>query len=148
MFKKDGVMFKWICSVNVSQDEAFNKQAADKFRSIGWNAKANLSDGQILNRKKNPAFGDVDVLAWDESQKRVLIVECKDLSFDKTIGEIARRLSNYKGTIKANGNRDELKKNLDRCEDIEKNVTHLTKHFVLEVDRITRIWLFSQSTPI
>lgn len=148
MFKKDGLMFKWVGSINGEQGEAFNDRVADKFRNIGWNAQSNLSDGQILNRRKNPAFGDVDVLAWHASQNRILIIECKDLSFDKTIGEIARRLANYKGTLKPNGKRDDLKKHLDRCEEIESDVTQLSQFVGFEVERIDRVLLFSQSTPI
>ena len=148
MFKQDGLMFKWVGLVNGDQGEAFNEKVAEKLRCTGWDAKANLSDGQILNRKKNPTFGDVDVLAWDKTQKRVLVVECKDLSFDKTIGEIARRLANYKGVLKANGKRDDLKKHLDRCEDIEANIAQLSQFVGFDVERIDRVLLFSQSTPI
>lgn len=148
MFKQDGLMFKWVGLVNGDQGEAFNEKVAEKLRCTGWDAKANLSDGQILNRKKNPAFGDVDVLAWDKTHKRVLVVECKDLSFDKTIGEIARRLANYKGVLKANGKRDDLKKHLDRCEDIEANIAKLSQFVGFDVERTDRVLLFSQSTPI
>lgn len=148
MFKQNGLMFRWIGTVNGDQGEAFNEQVAAKFLTTGWNAQANLSDGQILNRKKNPAFGDVDVLAWDKKQKRVLVVECKDLSFDKTIGEIARRLAKYKGVIKANGKRDDLKRHLDRCEDIEANIVELSQFVGFDVERVERVLMFSQSTPI
>lgn len=148
MFKQDGLMFKWVGLVNGNRGEAFNGEVANKFRSTGWNAQANLSDGHILNRKKEPAFGDVDVLAWDGTQKRVLVVECKDLSFDKTIGEIARRLANYKGIMKANGKRDDLKKHLDRCVDIEANMAQLSQFVGFDVELIERVLLFSKSTPI
>lgn len=148
MFKQDGLLFKCVGKVRGDQGEAFNEKVAEKLRSSGWDAQANLSDGQILNRKKNPAFGDVDVLAWSNTQKRVLVVECKDLSFDKTIGEIARRLANYQGVLKENGKRDDLKKHLDRCEDIESNIAQLSRFVGFDVERIQRVLLFSQSTPI
>ena len=148
MFNQDGLMFRWIGSVNGDQGEAFNEQVSTEFQSVGWNARANLSDGEILNRRKNPAFGDVDVLAWDDAQKRILVVECKNLSFDKTIGEISRRLANYKGVLKANGKRDDLKKHLDRCEDIETNIAQLSRFVGFDVEHIDRVLLFSQVTPI
>jgi hypothetical protein len=148
MFRKNGLMFKWIGTINGEQGEAFNEKVAEKLRGVGWNAQANLSDGQIFNRKKDPAFGDVDVLAWERTQGRVLVIECKDLSFDKTIGEIARRLANYKGLLKDNGKRDDLRKHLDRCEKIENNVDSLTQFVGFNVERIDRVLLFSQPTPI
>lgn len=148
MFKQSGLMFKWIGVVNGERGEAFNEVVAERFRRTGWKAQANLSDGELLNRKKNPAFGDVDVLAWDEAGRRVLIVECKDLSFDKTIGEIARRLSNYQGLLKNNGKRDDLRKHLDRCEEIEANIAQLSRFVGFEVVLLDRVLLFSQSTPI
>lgn len=148
IFKQDGSMFKWIGSINGDLGEAFNERVAAEFRDTGWWAQANLSDGTILSRKKNRAFGDVDVLAWNEEQKRVLIIECKDLSFDKTIGEIARRLANYQGAVKANGKRDDLRKHLDRCADIENNVSQLSQFVGFTVEHIDRVLLFSQSTPL
>jgi len=148
MFRQDGLMFKWIGLINGDLGEAFNDKVATEFRKAGWDAQSNLSDGKILNRKKNPAFGDVDVLAWNEPQKRVLVVECKDLSFDKTIGEIARRLANYQGATKANGKRDDLRKHLDRCLDVEANILQLSQFVGFNVERIERVLLFSQSTPL
>lgn len=148
MFSKNGKMFKWVGKVNGSDGEAFNDKVAHHFQTFGWAAQPNLSDGTILNRKKNPSFGDVDVLAWDPKQKRVLVIECKDLSFDKTLGEIARRLGKYRGTTSADGKRDDLRKHLDRCEDIEKNLGALSAFVGFEIEHVDRVLMFSQSTPI
>ncbi|MEB2848098.1 hypothetical protein [Endobacterium cereale] len=134
--------------MNGTEREAFNEKVAQRVRAIGWEAQANLSDGRILNRTKNPAFGDVDVLAWNADRQRVLIIECKDLSFDKTLGEIARRLSNYRGVTKDSGKRDDLRKHLDRCEDIEANLPSLSAFVGFEVKCVERVLLFSEPTPI
>lgn len=147
-FSKDGPMFKWIGRINGETGEAFNEKVATAFQEAGWQAKANLSDGLILDRQKDPGFGDVDVLAADAASGRVLVVECKDLSFDKTIGEIARRLSNYRGSTKRNGKRDDLKKHLDRCLELERNADSLSKHVGFSVKTIERVLLFSQPTPL
>lgn len=147
-FRRDGKLFKWIGTVNGIEGEAFNDRVAEHFRTAGWEAESNLTDGKILNRKKNSAFGDVDVLAWSKVHGRVLVVECKDLSFDKTLGEIARRLSNYQGGTKSGGKRDDLRKHLDRCEDIEANLAALSDFVAFEVKGIERVLLFSEATPI
>jgi hypothetical protein len=78
----------------------------------------------------------------------VLVVECKDLSFDKTLGEIARRLSNYQGGTKSGGKRDDLRKHLDRCEDIDANLAALSDFVGFQVKGIERVLLFSEATPI
>ncbi len=146
-FRKNGLMFKWTGNANQKLGEQFNTQVADKFKTIGWKSKANLSDGSILKRAKNPKFGDVDVLAWNKEQGRVLVIECKDLMFDKTIGEIVRRLSDYQGNI-TKGKRDSLKKHLDRCHDLENNISQLSEFVAFDIKHIERVLVFSQPNPL
>lgn len=148
LFRENGPMFKWIDRVNAEMGEAFNEQVASRFREIGWQARANLSDGQIFRRKKTQGFGDVDVLAWNDTEKRVLVIECKDLSMDKTIGEIAKRLEKYQGETKGNGKKDDLKKHLDRCEAIEAEQDELEAFVNMKVEQIDRVLLFSEPTPL
>lgn len=147
MFRKGGPMCKWIGKVNKAQGEEFNKKVADKFQSAGWSAKANLLAKRIL-RKKNSEFGDVDVLAWDRVEKRVLVIECKNLLFDKTPGEIAGRLANFRGVTKDDGERDDLKKHLDRYEYIKINIEHLSKFVGFDVEHIEGVLMFSKPTPV
>lgn len=147
-FRDKEPMFKWIGMINGREGEAFNEVVAENFRNLGWKAISNQSDGQLLNRKKDPLFGDVDVFAWNEDTKRVLVIECKDLSFDKTIGEISKRLKNYRGVKKNNGKRDDLLKHIDRCDQLEKALNKLEKTTGFAVEGIERVLLFSQSTPM
>src|SRR5262249_14897146 len=43
-----------------------------------------------------------------------LIIECKDVQYRKTIGEIAEQLSDFRGEIGRDGKPDLLRKHLDR----------------------------------
>jgi hypothetical protein len=61
-------------------------------------------------------YGDVDVVAWSASSGRVLLIECKDLQYHKTLGEVAEQLSDFRGEFDSNGKPDLLKKHLDRVE--------------------------------
>ncbi len=148
LFKENGPMFKWIDRINAETGEAFNEMVASRFQEIGWQAAANLSDGQIFNRKKTQTFGDVDVLAWNDLEGRVLVIECKDLSMDRTIGEIAKRLEKYQGVTNDKGKKDDLKKHLDRCEAIEAEKDMVGAFVKMEINQIDRVLLFSAPTPL
>jgi hypothetical protein len=148
LFRENGPLFKWIDRINAETGEAFNETVAAGFREVGWQAQANLSDGQLFNRKKTQGFGDVDVLAWNETEGRVLVIECKDLSMDKTIGEIAKRLEKYQGETNEKGKKDDLKKHLVRCEAIEAEQDRVAAFVNMEIKQIERILLFSEPTPL
>ncbi|MDF3351704.1 hypothetical protein HKX17_16265 [Sulfitobacter sp. KE34] len=148
LFRENGPMFKWIDRINAETGEAFNEKVAARFREIGWQAQANLSDGQIFNRKKTQGFGDVDVLAWNEAEGRILVIECKDLSMDKTIGEIAKRLEKYQGKTNEKGKKDDLKKHLVRCGAIEAEQDRVAAFVNMEIKQIERVLLFSEPTPL
>ncbi|AUR06987.1 hypothetical protein [Phaeobacter inhibens] len=148
MFRTNGKLYKLMDAINSEVGEEFNSIVAKKFVEIGWEAKPNQSDGQIFNRQKSRTWGDVDVLAWNKAGKRLLIIECKDLSFDKTIGEVANRLSKYQGVIKNNGKPDDLKKHLNRCEEIEANLDKVGEYVGMEIETVERVLLLSQPTPL
>jgi hypothetical protein len=147
-FQKNGSVSKWIGKTNHGEGEAFNQQVADCFSTEGWTAVANLTDGQILRRAADPKFGDVDVLAWSSTQKRVLVIECKDLSFDKTAGEIARRLARYRGKEDPHGERDDLRKHLDRCAILSSEIDKVSEFVSFPVKTIEKVIVFSQPTPM
>jgi hypothetical protein len=66
-------------------------------------------------------YGDVDVLAWHDQLSRVVVIECKDLMFAKTPGEIARQLREFRGTYDSHGQPDRLRRHLDRLELLQSN---------------------------
>ena len=43
-------------------------------------------------------------------------MECKDLQFNKTLGEVAEQLADFRGETRPDGEADDLKKHLDRVE--------------------------------
>ena len=45
---------------------------------------------------------------------RILVIECKDLQYRKTVGEIAEQLADYRGEQRRDGKADDLRKHLDR----------------------------------
>jgi hypothetical protein len=148
-FHKGGLLAKWIGHTTHERGEAFNERVAKRFRDNGWHAEANLSDGRILNRQKDPRFGDIDVLAWQPESGRVLVIECKDLSLDKTFGEIARRLAKYRGLASVDGKkRDELRRHLDRYEDLKRHESKLAEYVKCSITSLEAVLVFSGYTPM
>ena len=69
---------------------------------------------ELFGRGLGKDYGDIDVLAWKSDLGRVGVIECKDLQFKKTVGELAEQLSDYLGQVSTTGRRDSLRKHLDR----------------------------------
>ncbi len=85
-------MRKWIGHANYIQRTEFNSKVALRMRELGWQAREGINVTELLGRSLNRNYGDVDVLAWGTSSGRVLVMECKDLQFNKTLGEVAEQL--------------------------------------------------------
>jgi hypothetical protein len=80
---------------------------------------------KLLRRGFDRDYGDVDVLAWDRQSKRVLVVECKDVQYRKTLGEISEQLADFRGELTEDRKPDLLKRHLDRVDIIRTNADAL-----------------------
>jgi len=114
-FTTDLMRRRWIGPRRNASGHAFNERAAQRIRDLGWQARSNVKMTQILNRPLDRDYGDVDVLAWRDDDPRVFCIECKELAMDKTLGEIAERLFEYRGEDDRNGKPDRLKKHMLRA---------------------------------
>jgi len=97
-------------------------------------AQAEVKPSACLNVKATPEvkkLGDIDSLAIDRVANTVWIVEAKDLQVCRTLGEAARRLSDYRGLIDGRGQRDKLRRHLDRVSFIRANAHLLCKRLGL-----------------
>jgi hypothetical protein len=131
------IMRKWIGRTSHNRGVAFNSEVANRLRELGWLAKSDIKVTHLLGKGFDRDYGDIDVLAWRPMASTVLLIECKDLQYHKTIGEIAEQLSDFKGEIKSNGKPDLLKKHLDRVELIKLYPAEVAKF--LEVESINKI---------
>ncbi len=64
----------------------------------------------------------------DLTNDRILIIECKDVQFRKTEGEIAEQLADFRGMEKPDGKPDDLLRHLNRVELIKSHVPELMKY--------------------
>jgi hypothetical protein len=98
----------------------FNAAVARTLSEAGWQVRENIGLPELLNRKLDRDFGDVDVLAWHSDRNEVLIIECKDLALARNYSEIAALLSDYQG-VQSDGKADKLLKHLNRVAVLQNN---------------------------
>lgn len=114
---------------------AFNDELAHTLITMGLEAHASAKLTWCLNHQGTDdvkRLGDVDVLVFSPDQTRVWVIEAKDLKMCRTLGETARRLSEYQGKPKSNGKPDNLMKHLARVDYIRKHAVDLQKRFHLQ----------------
>lgn len=113
---------------------AFNDNLARELTGMGLEAHASAKLTWCLNHQGTDhvkRLGDVDVLVFSPGRTRVWVIEAKDLKMCRTLGETARRLSEYQGRPRSNGKPDNLMKHLTRVDYIRTHVSDLQKRFGL-----------------
>ena len=114
-------MRAWIGAINNKRGHEFNERVAEEFRKLNFQARASVQMTEFNVPSDRGDLGDIDVLAWDASG-RVFLVECKNLRFAMTVGEIVDQLNRFRGEAT-----DELGKHLNRCQWLVQNPGRLEK---------------------
>lgn len=145
-------MLRW--NGSMKDKSSFNNQVAGRLRELGWTAKSDVGLTQILGRSEDEKLGnikrlgDVDVLAWDKQSRRVIAIECKDLMYRKTPGEIAEQLSSFRGELDAKGKPDLLLKHLNRASALRANLDGLRKFTGISDPILEDCLVFSGQVPM
>lgn len=127
----------------------FNTEIVQLMGDLGWKTHAEIAITKIVGKELDRNYGDVDVLAWDKESQRVLVMECKDLQFRKTFGEIAEQLMDFAGVVKPNGKPDLLRKHLDRIAVLQTHRVELARFLGLDSEcRIESHLVFSNPVPM
>jgi hypothetical protein len=106
----------------------FNDAIATRIEELGLRAWSSAKPAWALNCKATPEIeklGDVDVLAVSPDGSRVWVIEAKDLKLCRTMGEIARRLSEYRGREDAKGRPDKMLRHLRRVAYLQEHAGEL-----------------------
>lgn len=142
-------MLKWLGHTNNVTRTAFNETVASQLRDLGWMSASDYKISRLLGIPLDRDYGDVDALAWDPKSGRVLAIECKDLHFHKTLGEVAEQLSDFRGETRPDGKRDLLRKHLDRIIAMERHKLAIRKRLALEEDvQIEAYVVFKNPVPM
>lgn len=141
-----GRMRSWIGFAENKRGHEFNTDVAERLRKLGWKTRANVTLTEILNTKLERNYGDIDVLAWRD--RRVLAIECKDLEFAMTIGEMGRQLHDFRGEV-TRGKPDRLKKHLLRIEVLQAHASDVARFTRSAGSVEIEAWLvFSDLVPL
>jgi hypothetical protein len=95
---------------------------------LGWRVEAEVPLTKLLGKGFDRNYGDVDVLAWRPDLGRVLIVECKDVQYRKTDGEIAEQLADFRGEMDSNGKPEDLLRHLNRIDVISQHIAEVKRY--------------------
>lgn len=128
---------------------AFSAEVAAKLKEIGWQAEAEVRVTKLLGRGFDMDYGDVDVLAWDSASGCVLVIECKDVHYRKTYGEISEQLADFRGELREDGKRDYLLKHFDRMAILGENVAAVAAYIGLSgVPNLESHLMFKNPVPM
>jgi len=120
-------MRSWQGRIADKRGAAFSSLVAEMLRAEGWEVETEVKVSKILRKSLDRNYGDVDVLAWRGAEGRVLIVECKDVQFRKTLSEIAEQLAEFRGEV-TGGKPDYLRRHLDRVDVLREHLPELGRY--------------------
>lgn len=114
----------------------FTSDVATRLEELGWATETEVAVTKLLAKGFDRDYGDVDVLAWQADSGRVLLIECKDLQYRKTDGEVAEQLADFRGQLRRDGKPDDLLKHLNRVELISEHKDNVARYLRLSCDPI------------
>lgn len=141
-------MVRWAGKAMHQMRSKFSQEVARQMQEFGWEAEPEIAVTKLLNTSLDTDYGDVDVLAWDAKSGRVLLIECKDLQFRKTDGEIAEQLSDFRGELKRDGKPDLLLKHLKRVDVISGETERVSRYTGVSEPRIEGHLVFKHPVPM
>jgi hypothetical protein len=128
-------MRSWAGTLRDQAGRQFSREVAARLKEFGWEAESEVKATKLLRRGFDRDYGDVDVLAWNRTSGRILIIECKDVQYRKIYGEIAEQLADFRGEVWPGGRRDYLLRHLDRVDVISQHLPAVAKYIRMVADR-------------
>ncbi len=114
----------------------------------GWQHRLEVLPQEILGRKLDRDFGDVDILAWDPKSGRTLVIECKNLFVAKTPSEVAKQLAEFRGKQDDKGRPDRLLRHNERVELLRAHPLEVERFVGIQGTSIESVLVFRNRVPI
>ncbi|MEM7545375.1 MAG: hypothetical protein AAF367_07565 [Pseudomonadota bacterium] len=140
-------MRKWFGAIADESGREFEAKVIGALNSLGWTAESTVSFGAILGRKMASDLGDIDVLAWREDG-RIILLECKHLKFAKTPSEVSKQLSKFRGQPDEKGKPDLMSKHLTRWREARKEKEAFERYAGISTKKIEAALVFSNTVPM
>jgi len=151
-FWSSRVMQKFASQQGARTGLEFNDAVAHAVAAQGLQTWVGRGMSWCLNRKQSEELdrlGDIDVLACSAADNLVWVIEAKDLKLCRTLGEVARRLANYRGQTDEKGRPDALLKHLRRVAYLRDNADDLRKELGLtEMPRVCGLVIVKSPQPM
>ena len=142
------LMAHWKKSVADRRGKRFSAVVAKVLAEQGWKTDTEVKITELLGRKLDRDYGDVDVLAWDPPSGRIMLIECKDLQYRKTFGEFAEQLADFRGEFRSNGKPDYLLRHLDRVAIARRRLSEICTHLKIKDGSLADGLVFQNSVPM
>jgi hypothetical protein len=121
-------MTTWSSRKADARGAAFAREVAAALQGSGWKTEVEVKLTKIVRRPLDRNYGDIDVLAWRPGGQRILAIECKDVQFKKSYGEICEQIADFRGELRPNGKPDYLRRHLDRMDQLGKYADDLASY--------------------
>jgi hypothetical protein len=116
-------MRSWIGAAVDRDGHRFNKTVRDRLAAMGLNTQLEVKMTALGGSHE---LGDIDVLAWRPATGIVYAIECKRLSFARSVGEVGERLQEYARIAPTGEKRTPVQKHLDRMAHLNQNTNGLS----------------------
>jgi hypothetical protein len=136
----------WAGQAANKRGKEFSNNVAHRLKNMGWQTEVEVKITKLLKQGFDQDFGDVDVLAWNRTNARILIIECKDVQYRKTYGEIGEQLSDFRGDLQSDGKPDYLLRHLNRVDLISTHLEVVADYVGIDDVMNTESWLIFRNT--
>lgn len=141
-------MRAWVGTRRDQLGHEFAESLVPILLEAGWQCRLEIEPQEILDKKLEKAYGDVDILAWDPQTARTLVIECKNLFIAKTPGEVARQLAEFRGKPDNLGKPDRLMRHLDRVTLLRAYPERIAAFVGMKETTVESILVFRNRVPI
>lgn len=125
-------MKAWEHKIEGERGSEFSTEIAAILEAEGWTVETEIKPTKILHKGLGKDFGDIDVFAWNANKIRIIAMECKDVQFRKTLGEMAQQVADFRAIDRENGKPDYLKRHLMRMDVLNNNVDAVSAYVGFE----------------